>query len=38
MQREDLEQAVTEENSREVGRLGIQIDGSRRYIRGGPCR
>lgn len=34
----ELEQGVMEENSGEVGRLGIEIDGSRRYVKGGPSK
>lgn len=36
--REKLEHGVMEENSGEVRRLGIQIDGSRRYVKGGPSK
>lgn len=35
MQREQLEQSMMEENIREVGRLGIRINWSRRYIKVG---
>lgn len=38
MQREKLEQGVMEKISGEVGRLGIQIDGTRRDIKGGPSK
>lgn len=38
MQSEQLEQGVMEENSGEVGRLGIQTDGSRRYVKGRPSK